>query len=237
MARSPGRSPWSCRRRKPPYEVRAVRRALAPLFGALALGGGPAPQPVALDALLAKTPAPSLDAYRLFVDAAARHPNAGLTPYALNTPLFSDYAEKTRYLYLPPGTRARYRAQGALDLPVGATLVKTFAYPADFRRPDQNVRFIETRLLIHLKSGWTALAYVWNAEQTKAVLKRAGARVDVGFLDAHGRNVQVDYAVPNANQCKERSEERRVGKECVSTCRSRWTRYHEKKKKTTSKKN
>src|SRR3546814_5364358 len=27
-----------------------------------------------------------------------------------------------------------------------------------------------------------------------------------------------------------RLEERRVGKECVSTCRSRWTPYHEKKK-------
>src|SRR3546814_15057458 len=27
-----------------------------------------------------------------------------------------------------------------------------------------------------------------------------------------------------------RSEERRVGKECVSTCRSRWSRYHKKKK-------
>src|SRR3546814_14295152 len=27
----------------------------------------------------------------------------------------------------------------------------------------------------------------------------------------------------------ERSEERRVGKECVSTCRSRWSPYHEKK--------
>src|SRR3546814_14807275 len=26
-----------------------------------------------------------------------------------------------------------------------------------------------------------------------------------------------------------RSEERRVGKECVSTCRARWTTYHEKK--------
>src|SRR3546814_11522924 len=26
-----------------------------------------------------------------------------------------------------------------------------------------------------------------------------------------------------------RSEERRVGKECVSTCRSRWTPYHQKK--------
>src|SRR3546814_20713517 len=28
-----------------------------------------------------------------------------------------------------------------------------------------------------------------------------------------------------------RSEERRVGKECVSTCRSRWSPYHEKKNK------
>src|SRR3546814_20781294 len=30
-----------------------------------------------------------------------------------------------------------------------------------------------------------------------------------------------------------RSEERRVGKECVSTCRSRWSPYHEKKQKIT----
>src|SRR3546814_16656336 len=34
---------------------------------------------------------------------------------------------------------------------------------------------------------------------------------------------------------RRRSEERRVGKECVSTCRSRWSPYHYKKKtKTTS---
>src|SRR3546814_17522710 len=29
----------------------------------------------------------------------------------------------------------------------------------------------------------------------------------------------------------QRAEERRVGKECVRTCRSRWSPYHEKKKK------
>src|SRR3546814_9021323 len=29
-----------------------------------------------------------------------------------------------------------------------------------------------------------------------------------------------------ADNLKRRSEERRVGKECVSTCRSRWSRYH-----------
>src|SRR3546814_17343268 len=31
-----------------------------------------------------------------------------------------------------------------------------------------------------------------------------------------------------------RSEERRVGKECVSTCRSRWTPYHKNKKNQTN---
>src|SRR3546814_11526682 len=32
----------------------------------------------------------------------------------------------------------------------------------------------------------------------------------------------------------DRSEERRVGTECVSTCRSRWSPYHEKKNKQTN---
>src|SRR3546814_19910434 len=37
--------------------------------------------------------------------------------------------------------------------------------------------------------------------------------------------------IPRAFGCLGRSEERRVGKECVSTCRSRWSRYHYKKTK------
>ncbi|THD61841.1 SO2930 family diheme c-type cytochrome [Phenylobacterium sp.] len=179
------------------------RRLLAALAAILCVGAAPAAGPVDLSALMSETPAPTLSAYRLFTEAGVNHPNAGVMPYALNTPLFSDYAEKARFLYLPPGTHAAYRAEGALDLPVGATLVKSFAYPADFRRPDDKVRVLETRLLIHRRRGWTALTYVWNADQTEAVLKRAGTRIDVSFLDAHGRARQVDYRVPNQNQCKE----------------------------------
>src|SRR3546814_16330671 len=37
---------------------------------------------------------------------------------------------------------------------------------------------------------------------------------------------------PPSAVVSQRSEERRVGKECVSTCRSRWSQYHKKKKKT-----
>jgi uncharacterized repeat protein (TIGR03806 family) len=185
-----------------------MRRLLAAFAAVLCLGAAPAPPPtqnggVALKALTSSTPALTLSAYRLFVGDGVDHPNAGLTPYTLNTPLFSDYAEKARLLYLPPGMHATYKAEGALDLPVGATLVKTFAYPADLRRPGEKLRLIETRLLIHRRSGWAALTYVWNDAQTEAVLKRAGPRLQVSFLDAQGQARQVDYKVPNQNQCKE----------------------------------
>jgi len=180
-----------------------MKRVLAAVAAVLCTAQAPAPAPVDLKALLAAKPAPTLAAYHLFTDADARTPSAGVTPYALNTPLFSDYAEKQRFLYLPPGTKARYRTEGALDLPVGATLIKTFAYPADFRRPAEKVRMLETRLLVHRRSGWVAYAYVWNAAQTEAVLKRAGARIDVAFTDAHGKDRALSYRVPNQNQCKE----------------------------------
>jgi uncharacterized repeat protein (TIGR03806 family) len=180
--------------------LRFVAAALAAL---LCVSAAPAPAPVDVRALLAETPAASLDAYRLFVDPGARTPNNGVVPYTVNTPLFSDYAEKQRFVFVPPGRTVRYTAEGAFDFPVGSTLVKTFAYPADFRRPDENVRVLETRLLIRKKAGWTALAYVWNEDQTRAVLKRAGARLPVSFVDASGQRREVDYAVPNQNQCKE----------------------------------
>src|SRR3546814_18785080 len=32
-----------------------------------------------------------------------------------------------------------------------------------------------------------------------------------------------------AGRCQQRSEEGRLGKECVRTCRCRWSRYHSKK--------
>src|SRR3546814_21146701 len=49
------------------------------------------------------------------------------------------------------------------------------------------------------------------------------------------RRVRAVESRADAERCRfltsQRSEERRVGKECVSTCRSRWSTYHYKKKK------
>ena len=182
--------------------MKGLRGALGAL-ALLTLGAAPAAGPVAVARLQAEAPAPTLDAYALFKDAGARAPNSGLTPYALNTPLFSDYADKRRFVFLPPGAKAAFRPEGVLDLPVGAVLVKTFAYPADMRKPTETIRFVETRLLIHRASGWVPLTYLWNAAQDQAVLKRAGARTDVAFTDPAGAKVELSYQVPNVNQCKE----------------------------------
>src|SRR3546814_13651801 len=49
-------------------------------------------------------------------------------------------------------------------------------------------------------------------------------------VDLAGRVLPFDTdaasAYPEIAAGRKRSEERRVGKECVSTCRSRWSQYH-----------
>src|SRR3546814_10607495 len=68
----------------------------------------------------------------------------------------------------------------------------------------------------------------------KAALGQAGDGADDGHGEYHGRAGQKPPAdgagvrrPPRGRVgIGERSEERRVGKECVSTCRSRWSPYH-----------
>ena len=139
----------------------------------------------------------ALSEFGFFTDLRTRTPTARMFGYQLNTPLFSDYTEKQRYLYVPTGKVARYGADAVIDLPVGSAIVKTFGY-------GRNAAFrpIETRVLLRRSGGWVAIPYVWNSEQSDAVLKRSGTRVPVTFVDPQGRSRSISYSVPNQNQCK-----------------------------------
>ena len=151
----------------------------------------------------ATMPLLQLSEYGLFVgDLADQQPAADVLPYTLNSPLFSDYAFKKRFIRLPEGTAATYNDTEVFDFPVGTVIAKTFYYPADFRKPDGNHQLIETRILIHEAAGWKALPYVWNAEQTDAMLDVAGARREVSWRDERGKKQKLSYSVPNLNQCK-----------------------------------
>ena len=134
-----------------------------------------------------------LSDFRFFADGARQSPNTGVTPYVLNTPLWSDGAEKLRFIYLPEGTRLTADGEGLLKFPVGAAIIKTFAFGEGEAR-----RLIETRVLLHRADGWVALPYRWNAGQTEATLALAGGRIDLVTPAGEA----ISYAIPNKNQCK-----------------------------------
>jgi len=141
-------------------------------------------------------PYPSkLSAWHLFTGRPADlHPNQGVVPYDLNTPLFSDYAAKSRFVWMPSGTSATYHPTEAFDFPAGTIFSKTFAY---------NGRLIETRLLVRGDKGWTPLPYVWNDAQTEATLQIAADPTTVHWTHPSGDQYNIDYVIPNVNQCKE----------------------------------
>ena len=95
-----------------------------------------------------------------------REPAPGLRPYRPAAELWSDAAEKDRYLSLPAGEEVTIAADGRFVFPVGTVLVKTFRY---------GERLHETRLYVnHERYGWRGYSYRWLEDQSDAVLLREG---------------------------------------------------------------
>lgn len=140
---------------------------------------------------------PTLSSFGFF-DGSANRPVPGLIRYELNTPLFSDYAEKERFIYLPPGSKLGASAEGKLAFPVGTALIKSFGY----RGASGDLQIIETRLLLNRADGWVALPYVWRKDGSDADLRVGGTRVPVSFAYG-GKQMDISYSVPNKNQCKQ----------------------------------
>jgi len=130
-------------------------------------------------------------------------PRAGVLPYDLNTPLFSDYAVKVRTVWMPPGTTATYDAGGVMAFPDGTLISKSFGMRDDLRKSEPVIRWIETRILMKVNGAWQGYAYVWNDAGTDAALAPAGERLAVSFVYLDGGILTADYLVPAQNQCKE----------------------------------
>jgi uncharacterized repeat protein (TIGR03806 family) len=151
-------------------------------------------------------------------------PHAGMVTYELNSPLFSDYAQKWRTIWMPKGAPAKYDPDKWFDFPVGTIITKTFYYstPAGAPTPQTSAevlkvtpasyqngvaglnlahaRLVETRLLVKRATGWVALPYVWDADGKDATLERTGADVPLTLVDGAERQ-SFTYSVPNQNQC------------------------------------
>ncbi|NNC95059.1 MAG: c-type cytochrome [Chitinophagales bacterium] len=141
-----------------------------------------------------------LSDYNIFIgNLADINPNteAGILPYNLNMALFSDYASKKRFVYVPEGSKINFDTTDVLNFPLGSILIKHFYY----LRTDGSEDNIETRLLIRQTDAWRAETYIWNEDQSDAQRTIVGETLELTTF-ANGGNRTFNYLVPNQNQCK-----------------------------------
>lgn len=138
----------------------------------------------------------------IFTSVKDHRPEAGLIPYSVNAPLWSDGAEKERFIGLPGNGQIDFTTSRGWNFPDGTVLVKTFALP--LAEPAGARRRIETRLLTRQQGKWVGYSYLWNAEQSDAELvEAAGAdRVyEVADAAAPGGRRKQTWHYPSRTEC------------------------------------
>jgi len=126
-----------------------------------------------------------------------------VVPYEVVSPLWSDGTTKRRYVYLPKGASIGYQGEEVWSFPVGAVLVKSFSYLLDASDASLGERPLEVRLLVHEPDGWVPHTYAYPDASGAAVRTVAGKDIPVSFVDAAGKQHDLDYGVPNTNLCSE----------------------------------
>lgn len=149
----------------------------------------------------ASLPYPVLSDYNFFEgEMKDQEPVYGVIPYSVITPLFSDYAHKYRFVWMKEGAQGRYAGDGEVyDFDDGVVFIKTFFY--DRALPADEKRLMETRLEMKIDGEWTFAEYIWNDEQTEAVLNMNGAQRQTDFIDDNGLERSVNYRFPSATEC------------------------------------
>ena len=148
-----------------------------------------------------EVPYQTLAEYHFFEgDIKDQKPVEGVLPYDVITPLFSDYAHKLRFVWMPDSVKASYNGDhNALNFENGTVFIKNFYY--DRVQPQDSRRIIETRLMFLRNSQWEFAEYVWNDQQTSATLDMSGSTTLVNWLDTEGLAQTVHYEIPSKSQC------------------------------------
>lgn len=144
-----------------------------------------------------------------FTDLATLTPRAGLIPYDVNSPLWSDGSRKQRWIAIPnngshdtAAERVTYNDEGAWSFPVGTVLVKHFAMPVDEGNPALEKR-LETRFFVHGSDGvYYGVTYRWNDAETDAELLPGGAFRDLTITQMDGTTRNQRWEFPSRADCR-----------------------------------
>ncbi len=128
----------------------------------------------------------------LYADFAAKTVDPSNKSYTPGVVLWSDGAQKQRWIYLPPGTKIDTTDMDQWSFPVGTKVWKEFAFSGQ----KIETRYFEKVAPAAFDGGvgqWVWASYQWSADQTAAI------RNDNGMIDAGPNN----YEIPDHNACTE----------------------------------
>jgi mono/diheme cytochrome c family protein len=157
--------------------ITALAVALAGIAQAVLAGG---PLPVSLPERLSET--------GLYSGTASGRIDPANLAFEPQYPLWTDGAEKARWIRLPEGATIDARDTELWRFPVGTKLWKEFAFEG---------RKVETRMLWHAHEGeWAFATYVWNEEQTEAFLAP-----DEGIRNHVALGPRARHSIPSRTDC------------------------------------
>jgi uncharacterized repeat protein (TIGR03806 family) len=145
----------------------------------------------------------------LFVDLANHSMAPGLIPYSVIAPLWSDGADKHRWIALPEGGSIEVTDNGSWQFPDDTVLVKSFAIasssepkPTGSHGAEVKVdRWIETRLLVKQQGEWVGYSYAWNPDQSNAELVEASGRdARIALANSEGEK-ELAWHFPSRTEC------------------------------------
>jgi uncharacterized repeat protein (TIGR03806 family) len=142
-----------------------------------------------------------------FSDLPSLTPVAGVIPYDVNVPLWSDNAVKRRWISLPNNgapydatEQIAFSSTGEWNFPNGTIFVKHFELGTDDTNPSLRKR-LETRLLVRDNNGGVyGVTYKWRADNSDADLLTSSLTENIAIATGSGFRTQTWY-YPSRQDC------------------------------------
>ena len=129
-----------------------------------------------------------LECTGLYSDWATKTVAAGVREFAPSAPLWSDGADKHRWVYLPPGTTIDASSRTEWVFPIGTKFWKEFRVRG---------KRIETRLFKKLRADrWVTAAYAWSKDEMSTTSSMGGDLSDV-------ETVGQPYHIATQKECSD----------------------------------
>jgi glucose/arabinose dehydrogenase/mono/diheme cytochrome c family protein len=136
-----------------------------------------------------------------FSNLGTLQPHAGIVPYDINTPFWSDGALKRRWFSVPRLNQfIGFNSNANWSFPTGTVWIKHFdleltnSVPASARR-------LETRFLVKNTAGLYGVTYRWNTAQTDATLVPETGAEETILIHEGGTNRLQLWRYPARNEC------------------------------------